>query len=71
MPFNIQALFEDHSQLLRWMTCSPEILRCAKEFELAMTISQMANNETKHHEQTRNTQKMFINDVQKLRLNLQ
>lgn len=58
------GLTENASALRRWMVSGPEMARVIGEFETCVT--HRVNKDSRHHEQTKHTQKAFARDVKAL-----
>lgn len=59
------GITEDPSALRRWMVSGPEISQLINQYELASQPKKV-NEDIRHHEQTRQSQKSFTDKVKKL-----
>ena len=58
------SLTDDPNALRRWMVAGPEVARAIGEFQDAMKpVNSENTEESKHHEENRSWQKLFVKDV--------
>ena len=61
------GLTDDPNALRRWMVAGPEVARAIVEFQDAMEpVNSENTEESKHHEENRSWQKLFVKDVRSL-----